>query len=170
MIGSFKSRCLLGPKSFPTKSICFTRAARCSTVLCRRKAGNGTRCRCRRGKLSIPPVLVDSSSRRGGTHEVTLNGVRDRRVAPLRSRSWSAPAAGAERVTRRTTDLRSVKVDLPGSAFLVRFAEAAPIFAQRFRDALACSDACRAGTTLRLSHPPGGGICLQARFRGSTRR
>ena len=46
------------------------------------------------GKLSIPPVLVDSSSRRGGTHEVTLNGVRDRRVAPLRSRSWSAPAAG----------------------------------------------------------------------------
>ncbi len=34
--GSFKSPCLLGPKSFPTKSICFTRAARSSTVLCRR--------------------------------------------------------------------------------------------------------------------------------------
>ena len=38
----------------------------------------------------------------------------------------------AERVTRRSTDLRSVRVHLPGSAFLVRFAEAAPIFAQRF--------------------------------------
>src|SRR4051812_31439542 len=38
MIGSFKSPCLLGPKSFPTKSICFTRAARSSTVLCRRNS------------------------------------------------------------------------------------------------------------------------------------
>jgi len=35
----------------------------------------------------------------------------------------------AERVTRRSTDLRSVRVHLPGSAFLVRFAEAAPITA-----------------------------------------
>ena len=45
------------------------------------------------GKAFHPAVLVDSSSRRGGTHEVPLNGARDRRVAPLRSRSWSAPAA-----------------------------------------------------------------------------
>ena len=128
------------------------------------------------GESSIPPVLVDSSSRRGGTHEVTLNGVRDRRAAPLRSRSWSRrrPQVGWASIGSRVSRTRNpphdrlallVKVHLP-VIFLVRFAEAAPIFAQRFRDALACSGCLSSGYNSPSFTSTWRGNMFAGRFRG----